>query len=188
MASGYNCGDCAWLDFNDQNRWGEYWCPQKRTYYRADSRSCSNDFVKSSRLPGGACYLTTAMVDVLELPDDTFCLEVLRKYRDTYLINTEDGPAILNDYDTVGSIISERIKNDENCFGIATTMYHQYISPAVQNILQGNNETALEIYENMTLDLMDHYEIERSKLKAKDYEQKGIARVRKPIIKNEKDN
>ena len=129
------------------------------------------------------------MVDILDLPDDTFCLEVLRQYRDTYLVNTDGGLEILEDYDTVGPIISEYIKNDENNFDIAKTMYNQYINPAIKNIMQGYNENALYIYENMTLDLMDHYGIDKDKLKSKDYENRGIARVRKPLInKEEKDN
>ena len=187
------CSDCKWLNPNETNRWGDYWCTSKRIWVAGDSKSCSNSFDNKGKSlygtgSGLGCYLTTAMVEVLDLPDDTFCLEVLRRYRDTYLAASEDGIEVLKDYDIVGPEIAEKIKNDENSFNVATTMYYYYISPAVENIINGYNETALEIYENMTLDLMDHYDIDYSKLKAKDYENRGIARVRKPMFKNEKDS
>ena len=34
------CGDCLYIDLNDSNSWGDYYCGKKRKYYPAGDSAC----------------------------------------------------------------------------------------------------------------------------------------------------
>ena len=87
---------------------------------------------------------------------------------------------LLEDYDTVGPIISDKLYDDENAKSVAKTMLKFYIKPAIEAISENNTKVAINIYENMTLDLMDYYNVDKNILKSKNY--KGIARKREIIF------
>lgn len=46
----------------------------------------------------GGCYITTAICKISNLSDDCFELTALRKYRDGWLMNQPDGPALVKEY------------------------------------------------------------------------------------------
>lgn len=37
----YCCADCAKLNLNDTNSYGEYWCGEHHTYYPGSDNTCS---------------------------------------------------------------------------------------------------------------------------------------------------
>ena len=41
----YMCGDCIYLNLNDSNKYGEYYCGRKGRDYPPDDTTC-NDFVE----------------------------------------------------------------------------------------------------------------------------------------------
>ena len=108
----------------------------------------------------GGCYLTTAMCEVLGMDDHCYVLDTLRGFRDNYMINEPECIPLLNDYNTIGPIIADKIYDDEEASLVAGFMYSNYIVPATLYIEKEDNETAIDIYKTMTLDLMDRYGID----------------------------
>ena len=69
------CIDCTKIDLQDQNKWGEYYCFETRSYVRGDSYTCR--WFDQRDL--GGCYLTTAFCHILGYKDDCYELEILRQ-------------------------------------------------------------------------------------------------------------
>ena len=157
----WECLDCALLDMNDTN-WGKAYCRYYRKYYDPASRSC--DHLVKKKNSGGGCYLTTCMCYILGYKDHCKTLDSLRNFRDSYMKNKEELQPLLEDYDTVGPLICEKMLEDDNKTRTAHIMLAEYITPAINCIENNEYETAIEIYKTMTTDLMEHYQLDKNLL------------------------
>lgn len=103
------------------------------------------------------CFLTTACVDVKGLPGDCEELETLRKYRDTYLKNRENGWEDVNMYYDVAPRIVANINKLPNAKEIWENMYEDLVIPCVKLIKEGKNEETYMLYRNTVADLLKKY-------------------------------
>lgn len=174
MALEQYCASCTYLgekaDYN-----GKYWCSRKgqdvlacdaRCYnwceaYRR-STSCRENMYENSRShsSSGGCYITTALCEILELPDNNHYLETLRSFRNNYLKMNRQYWGLLIAYDIIGPTIATRLSQDENKKEVAKSMLINYINPAVMAILAKKNDEAINIYTNMTNALATEYGID----------------------------
>ena len=169
MSYPWECRDCFYLDTNDV-KWGDMYCKAKRRYVDPCSTSCSNDFKKTKEAESrGTCYLTTCMCNILGKKDNCNTLNTLRDFRDNYMKKDEKYNAILDDYKVVGPMISDKIIDDENSYEVATIMKNNYIDEAIEFISLGNYQDAVSIYIDMTVDLMDYYDIDTDILRTNEY-------------------
>lgn len=173
----WECLDCAWLDMNDSNRWdsSEYWCSVRRYYVRPNSASC--DKLKKKGSTGG-CYLTTAMCNILGFEDHCEVLDTLRAFRDDYMKNTDECKPLLEDYDNVGPVISKYLDEDTDRVQTSLVMLNSYIKPAIDFIDAKNYDAAIDVYKDMTLSLMEFYDLDTDELSFMK-ENKSLQRKRK---------
>ena len=82
---------------------------------------------------------------------------------------------LLQDYDIVGPIISEKLLEDEKRIKQADRMLNIFIKEALESIKDREYDAAVDIYVNMTEFLMDYYEIDMSLLS---YNKSGRQRKR----------
>lgn len=160
---------CDYLDY--KGGWlGGYYCNKQdksidkstvNTYCdnSLNYRNCPT-FNKSS----SPCYLTTAMCNILGQEDDGPVLNTLRHFRDTYMKNTPECKPLLEDYDTVGPIIAENLNSDKDKTLTANIMLYFFINPAIKSIIEEDYDNAIEIYKDMTINLMEKYNIDKSLL------------------------
>ncbi len=172
---GYNCEDC--IQFTKEKEYeaqirGKFRCESIKKDVSPKEHSCNVYFEKREN----KCYLTTAMCYILGEKDDCETLETLRGFRDNYMKKHEKYLPLLEDYNTVGPIIAEKIYNDKNCFWVATTMKNNFINVALDAIKDKEYDSAINIYENMTYFLMDFYDIDHNLLSDR---RPGIQRKRK---------
>ena len=40
VCCGKCCGDCLYMDLNDKDKYGDYYCGKKREYYPASDNTC----------------------------------------------------------------------------------------------------------------------------------------------------
>ena len=157
----WECRDCRWLNPED-SKWGEFYCEYNHYYVKAGSPSCRH-FEKVSRAEAG-CYLTTAMCEIMNYDDDCITLNTLRDFRDNYMKNNSECLPLLNDYDVVGPIICDKLKKDDNNIMIAHIMLTEFIIPAIDCIKNNYFDDAICIYKDMTIKLMEHYDLDTSNL------------------------
>lgn len=146
-------------------RSGDYYCLKKGgrvsddVYYKYcrnwDYDDCPiyNDESNSS---SGGCYLTSACVRAKGLPDDCYELQVLRQYRDSWLTNTEEGKAIVEEYYKIAPGIVDAIDALEDSNVIYEEIY-QIVKNCVRCIENKEYDEALALYKEMTIKLKEEY-------------------------------
>ncbi len=107
----------------------------------------------------GGCFITTAICEGLGLPDDCEELQVLRAWRDSYLVNTEDGKESVQLYYDVAPILLEQLRLKRVGKGTLDYIRVQYIVPAVAAIKSGEDEFAVTLYVEMLRYVIDVLEL-----------------------------
>lgn len=108
--------------------------------------SSGNSYSGSS---GSFCFITTAVCEKLGKSDDCFELTTLRHYRDTWLINSDGGKELIEEYYRIAPLIVSKIKTsdkfDEHCQYLLTN----YINPCLDMIAISEYEKCRDKYIEM---------------------------------------
>lgn len=160
------CGSCYWLrDMNDDNTMfcgtsnEKGHCIYLKNCYYPDDTICSYYQNKKSYVPGGGCYITTIICDMLGFDDKCNILETLRGFRKDVMQTSSEYKEVLYEYDTVGPKISKSIKEDKD-LELINGMLDFYILPVVSLIKNKDYKEAIIRYQNMTKSLENYYGIE----------------------------
>ena len=105
----------------------------------------------------GLCYITTAVCESRNLPDDCYELETLRKYRDGYLMQTEEGKRLVEEYYDIAPGIVMAVNMHRDASDIYEKIYQKYLVPCIQDAESGRNEECKERYINMVTELQNEY-------------------------------
>lgn len=157
--------ECAFYYYD-----GGYCCSVKRAH--SGSASIDSDTVhrycwgyhyddcptyKKEKDSGGGCFLTSACVEAMGLPDDCRELTVLRHFRDTYMRGSEQGQADILEYYMIAPAIVDRIRERGNSRSVFERIYRDLVLPCVELIDAGRNEEAYGKYKDYTLMLKTTY-------------------------------
>lgn len=100
----------------------------------------------SSSSSGGGCYLSSACVVAMGLPDSCPELTLLRQFRDEHLMRHPHGAALVaRYYETAPGLVKAAQKRDdaENLF---RELYQDLVAPCVKLIRSGLHEAAVARY------------------------------------------
>lgn len=103
------------------------------------------------------CYITTAVCRSLNKPDDCYELTLFRNYRDHYLLSSEKGEEIVEEYYNIAPTIVKRINRKENPDEIYAAIWQDYLSPCVHLIEKEKKEECRELYSDMVRKLERDY-------------------------------
>ena len=95
------------------------------------------------------CYITTAVCESLNKPDDCYELTTLRKYRDEYLLSTESGREIVEEYYNIAPTIVKRIGRQDDAGEIYRGIWDEYLSPCIHLIEKGRKEECKDRYSEI---------------------------------------
>lgn len=147
--NGLRCCDCANLDKEDRNKYGDAYCPVAREYVELDSHTC-RDFDPNF-------YVMTAYCNINKLPYDCNIMTTLIGFRDTYMMNNEEGKIFLEEYEYIGPVLATKLTSDMYRTDIVENMEEHYINPAIDFINAGRNEEAQSTYIQMIESLKIRY-------------------------------
>ncbi len=105
---------------------------------------------------GGNCFLTTACVEMMGLPDNCEELTVLRAFRDQFLLNQPNGQNLFALYYHYSPLILAAIKRDEEEEEWLKTMY-KTIGECVAAVKNGDNLHAYHTYCNEMVRLAERF-------------------------------
>ena len=94
----------------------------------------------------GACFITTAVCEADNKPDDCDELQTLRAFRDEVMLKTDKGRALVKQYYEEAPSIVEKIKARKDAQTIFNAMRHGYINPAVKAVKDLRMDDAYRIY------------------------------------------
>lgn len=150
----YLCGDCIYLNLKDKKYGNEYYCPKTGKYRPINYSGCGdwkNDKGKtnSSAYQRGGCYITTICCNILGYADDCEVLTCMRMLRENYLKPNKEMHPILQEYDIIGPMISERINKDDEKEKLAMELLKIFLIPCANDIKKGEYALATHTYINM---------------------------------------
>ena len=103
------------------------------------------------------CYITTAACTTLGKPDDCYELNCFRNYRDTYLLSTDEGEAIVQEYYDIAPTIVKHINRDKKCKEIYASIWEEYLALCLHLIEEDRKEDCQELYTRMVRNLEKEY-------------------------------
>jgi hypothetical protein len=106
---------------------------------------------------GSGCFVTTAAVRALGLPDDCEALKVLRQYRDGWLRHQAFGRSVLSEYGSRGPAMVQRIESRREAKDIWQQIYDEVVLRAARLASEGRNEEVHKFYERSMADLWARY-------------------------------
>lgn len=112
---------------------------------------------KGSGSNSSGCFLTSACVEAMGLPDDCYELETLRKYRDGWLKQQVYGKESVDEYYDVAPKVVNKIDSLENSKEIYENLYQELVLPCVALIEAEKYEMAFEKYKNTVNQLKAQY-------------------------------
>lgn len=152
------CVHCANMDLSDRNPYdpSEAWCGYYRKYYKpTDNACCAEHFIHDAtrKTTSSSCYLTTITCEILGDEDNCSTLETLRIFREEVLKRNTEYHDLLCEYDIVGPLIAQAIRNSLKPQTISRFLMDTYIEPTKACILEGKIELAISIYKYMVEEL-----------------------------------
>lgn len=96
---------------------------------------------------GSGCFLTTACVETLGLPDNCDELATLRQFRDSYMLSFDEGKAEVEEYCEKAPKIVKAISAKPDAKIIYRNIFNEVVRPCVNFIKQGKLELARLTYK-----------------------------------------
>lgn len=113
--------------------------------------------IKGGFKKGLFCYITTAVCRSLDKGDDCYELTTLREYRDGYLLRSEGGREIVEEYYDIAPTIVKRIDRKADAAQIYREIWEEYLSPCIRLIEEERPEECRELYVTMVRRLEKDY-------------------------------
>lgn len=190
------CGECAHLDLKNKETYtsrDRYYCDECHRYRELTEKACysflrnPNQGKETGGYTPSGCYITTIVVDTLGYQDNCTFLIILRAFRDRVLKVSPEYISILMEYDNVGPIISERIKNFPCKISLSVTLMEQFLIPCVDLIENKKYKEAIALYTEMVEKLkvlfqLKDYQSSIEDISSLDYETLGKGRIRTPKL------
>ena len=103
------------------------------------------------------CYITTAACQYRGMDDDCEELNLLRAYRDGYMMSQPSGAQLIRDYYDIAPSIVKHIGKREDAKEIYDDVWERFIGPCIEDIRQGRLDACLSTYTEMVLDMKEKY-------------------------------
>lgn len=113
------------------------------------------------------CYITTAVCKSLHKPENCYELELLRDYRDNYLMQTGRGAELVAKYYDIAPTIVKRIDKSGNAEAKYRYIWENWLKPCIAAIENKALEECGRTYVDMVEELQDEYIITAKNCRAK---------------------
>lgn len=137
--------DSGWIPSGWKKAAGKDFCCQR----------CADSYL-SNHPDSGGCFITTAVCQSRNLPDDCEELTILRKFRDEYMKPSELNREV-EEYYLIAPKICKSIDSHSDSSKIYDEIYERWIKKSVTAVKNGEFENAHNIYKKMVLSLKEKY-------------------------------
>lgn len=103
------------------------------------------------------CFITTAVCDTFNKPDDCYELTAFRNFRDNWLAKQKDGASLIQKYYATAPAIVEKINSLPNARAIYLAIWAEYLKPCLAYIEQKNFLACKQKYIQMVESLAEKY-------------------------------
>lgn len=103
------------------------------------------------------CFITTAVCDSFNKPDDCYELTMFRHFRDDWLKYQPDGRKLIEEYYIIAPKIVEKINRLENAKEIYESIWDNYLKKCLYYLEKTNRKSCKNVYINMVNNLKKIY-------------------------------
>lgn len=133
---------------------------QTSTTYSSSTNYSTKTTTTTSRSNDSWCFLTTATCLALGKGDTCEELQLIRYYRDNYLVLDQDGESLIYEYYQMAPKIIEKIEAEANSQLVYITLYNDYIKQVYDYLTRQQYIQAKQLYIQMVKDLYQKYELD----------------------------
>ncbi len=105
----------------------------------------------------GLCYITTAVCEYQKKADNCRELTTLRNYRDQYLMRSEEGRAMVEEYYEIAPVLVLSIGMQKDPGKIYEEICQDYLRPCVEYAEKEENEKCRDLYADMVGSLRQRF-------------------------------
>ncbi len=142
-------GGKGYCEMWDEEYYRSHECRKYAPVFGYGGDSSSNDL--------GGCFLTSACVGYLGLPDDCAELTTLRRFRDDVLTTTSEGKALVEEYYRIAPTLVDKIDASVQKDEIYKNIYKQ-ITACIDAIDNNKYDLAVQLYKKMVEDVTAEFE------------------------------
>lgn len=106
---------------------------------------------------GGGCFITSACVETLNLPDDCDELQTLRVLRDKRKLYDQQFSALVEEYYRIAPAIVSAIDHMPDRLARYRDIYERMVVPCVAMVKQNRENDAVQLYTDTVLELKCRY-------------------------------
>lgn len=154
-----HCQSCIYFDKTQSTLFHDGRCLYLDKSVNTDG-SCNGYSEKATKsnsgYKSGGCFLTSACVEYLGKPDDCEELTALRRFRDGYMAQTDEGKALISEYYEVAPAIVDKINASPRKSDTYSYIY-SVIRNCMAHIDSGKNQDAVHAYKDMVLKLKSDF-------------------------------
>ena len=103
------------------------------------------------------CFITTAVCESFDKPDDCYELTMFRDFRDNWLVKQEGGSNLVQKYYEIAPGIVRKINAQQNARAIYLAIWTEYLKPCLDYIEQKNYAACKQKYVQMVETLTKQY-------------------------------
>ena len=120
-----------------------------RDRFKNSMLSCSDYDTINAGFRRRFCYITTAVCESLGKAEDCMELDLLRSFRDGYMLTTQGGGSMVDEYYNIAPAIVSAINNIEDRDEVYRKIYNEYILPCITMIESDQMKECMEHYKRM---------------------------------------
>jgi hypothetical protein len=106
-------------------------------------------------LTGGRCMLSSAAIEFKGMEDNCNELELLRKFRDEYMLHLPDGLKLIEEYYDLSDTIMEKVEGTPQESIFQQRIYDQLILPSIKLIREEKMQEAFTYYRQYVINLYE---------------------------------
>lgn len=107
----------------------------------------------------GLCFITTAVCEKMDKEDDCYELSAFRNFRDSYMLQSNNGKKMVDEYYQIAPAIVTFINIQADCNKKYQDIWQKYLKPCLENIEEKQLEDCEKRYIDMVQDLKEEYGI-----------------------------
>lgn len=130
---------------------------QANTY--SENKTYKPEVINTTTKKDSWCFITTAVTLSLGKKDDCDELNIMRRFRDAFIVESSDNACLVQEYYRIAPIIVQKINALSNADSIYLSLWQKYIHPCILAIDCSNPSKAVTIYLEMVKDLSAQYEV-----------------------------
>lgn len=172
------CSECTYLNTNNTNLYGKYWCEECKKYVFLNNDACDrfswetarqsfleDEYNKFLNNGNDCCSSIMAICSILKMPENNNMVANIRDLIKAAINTSDRYMLMIAEYGIFDSEICSCLNKDPMKYKLSLDLFFKYIEPINSLIRACKYEDAINRYTYMTKTLKELYRIDSNSIK-----------------------